>query len=533
MNEYECMSKPVQAPKTIGFFAELLRNCGVLADVTDNEETPLDEVAAFLDAPVEFATCDSRDVRANTLFVCKGAAFKREYLEAAVQAGACAYVSETRYDGIRAVALRVTDVRAAMGTIADAAWDHPSADMAVCAFTGTKGKTTSAFYLHGILSEASKVAGTPRPALLTGICFDDGVEQGSSKLTTPEPFDLQRHLANARAAGAPVFVMEASSQALKYGRMRGVAVAVGAFTNIGIDHISPIEHPTFEDYFASKLALFDLAHTAVVNLDIEEPYRTSILNAARAACERVITYSCDARAHAEADVALTHATRCDGGVQVKVCTPQGNVCAHIPTPAMFNVANAVSAIACASALDIPANVMSRGLSDVTVPGRMETCATADGRVVTIVDYAHNGMSLTALLENVRESYPDRELRVLFGATGNKGVERRADMGDAAGALADRVIVTEDDPGTEDPADIASEIVEHLEAQGLHQHEMILDREQAIRHAIFSAERPCVVAVAGKGHECTMKRAGHDDPWPTDSAVVRAAIADYDAMHAVQ
>ena len=485
---------------------ELLASHGVLVSAPDG----------IGDLTIAFATDDSRAARPQTLFVCKGAAFKRDYLLGAIEAGAVAYVSETNYE-VDVPCIIVSDIRLTLGLLADLVYDHPSGRLQVCAFTGTKGKTTCAYYLKSVLDECERAVGGQPAGLFSSIEFDDGVDSGISKLTTPESFQLQRQLANAADSGKRYVVMEASSQALKYQRTACIEFAVGAFINIGEDHISPIEHPTFEDYFASKLKLFSQCRTAVVNLEMDHVDR--VLDAA-STCERVITY---AVADERADVCATALAHTDRGVVATVRTPRFTRDILIATPVKFNVSNALGVIACAEALDIDEEAVVHGFERLRVPGRMELYPSESGAIVGVVDYAHNGMSLQTMLCDLRENYPDRELAVVFGATGGKGVDRRETMGEAAGKYADRIVITEDDPGPEDPADICRAIADAVEAQGNHNWQIVLDRPEAIRTCVRETTRPAVVIVSGKGHETRMLRANGPEPCEADGVLLERAL----------
>lgn len=459
--------------------------------------------------------CDSRRAMRDSLFICKGAHFKADYARDALAAGAAAYLASERIEGVAAPCILVNDVRAAMGILADAFFEHPSGDLKICAITGTKGKTTSAYYLKSIVDEHARSCEAARCALLSTIAIDDGIERVPSTLTTPEPIDLQQHLANARKAGASAVVMEASSQALKYGRLACVALETGMFTNLGEDHISPIEHPDFADYMASKLSLFDRCRNAVVNAD--DPHGQAFVDAAHAAgCERVITYSMHDPA---ADFYADNIRRVQGGVSFDAhfdgaCHPL-----LLNTMGAFNIANALGAMACAVTIGIGPDDIARGLARAVVPGRMETFAHPQRDIVGVIDYAHNGSSLEALLADVRESYPDRRVIAVFGATGTKGVERRFGMGEAAGRLADVVITTEDDPGQERVEDICDAIASSARAAGATDVRIVLDREQAVREAIAAAVEPAVIVLAGKGHERTIIRKEGRVPYEGDASLI--------------
>lgn len=256
----------------LGGYYQLLQRRGLLCG-----DSPL---AADLTRPVALVSCDSKRVIPGTLFLCKGARFKAEYLRSALEQGAFAYVSQTPYPDVPLPCIQVTDIRQAMGLLADAAYGHPSGQLRITGITGTKGKTTTAYYLKSILDIWLEGQGRRASALLSTIVTDDGVERRPAKLTTPEPLDLQRHLWNAASAEADYLTMEVSSQALKYGRVIGVELACAVFLNIGEDHISPVEHPDLEDYLNSKLLIFRQAAAACVNLDSDKADR--IWAAARA-----------------------------------------------------------------------------------------------------------------------------------------------------------------------------------------------------------------------------------------------------------
>ncbi len=469
-----------------------------------------DFAAALGKDPFAELTFDSRAVVPGTLFACKGAAFKPSYLADAAARGAAAYVAERPYPGFGLPGVVVGDVRRAMARLACTFFGNPSHALRVVGFTGTKGKTTAAFYTDAIL----RARGGAPSALFTGVVVDDGLGRVPSHNTTPEAVPLQRHLANAVRSGCDVAVMEVSSQGLKYDRTLGTRFAVGAFTNIGEDHISPVEHPTFEDYFAAKLRLFGQCETAVVNLETE---RASEVLAAARRCPRLLTYSTDASS--EADVRLVARGRAgEGRRRLGVETPRGPLSFVFSALGAFNVSNALAAVAACEALGVDHAAMAAGLADAHVPGRMERYDSPDGSVTGIVDYAHNGMSMEALLRCVREEFPGHEVTVVFGSTGERAVDRREGLGRAAGRLADRVILTEDEPGRVPVADICAEIGAAVRAAG-GEYTVVEDRLAAVHEAVAGARRPAVVVLAGKGTESTMLRAGGPEPYGPDARVL--------------
>ena len=494
------MERPVLP---LGEYVQALQRKGVLSS-----GAPL---GADLARPVSAVTCDSRSAVPGSLFICKGAAFRPEYLSAALRGGAFAYVSETDYRA-DAPCIRVGDVRAAMGLLADMAWGHPSGELKVIGLTGTKGKTTAAWFLKSILDAWREKEGLHSVGLLSSIITDDGAARKPAVLTTPEPLDLQRHLWNAVNAGCGYMVMECSSQALKYGRMAGVELSVGAFLNLGEDHISPKEHPTLEDYFQSKLKIFDHAGNAVVNLDSDRA--REILNAAGTVPGRVVTYSMEdpaARVYG-------HKLRPTGaGTAFTLRTPAGERELEIALPGDFNVSNALCAVAAAGLVGVPFDCVKAGLARTRVPGRMETYTNC-GKTV-IVDYAHNGMALEALLRAVRADYPGAPVTAVFGCVGGKALDRREGMGLAAGKLADRTILTEDDPAGENVTEICEEVGKYVTLAG-GTFEIVEDREEAVRRAITEAPAGAVVVLAGKGAEGTQKRKNGPEPCVPDALLAK-------------
>ena len=497
----------------LGDYYQLLLRRGLLAD-----GTPL---AADLSAPVALVSCDSQVVIPRTLFICKGAKFKEDYLRQAMERGAFAYVSETAYPAVPLPCIRVTDIRQAMGLLADRAYGHPSGKLSVTGITGTKGKTTTAYYIKSVLDAWLEGRGHRESALLSTIVTDDGVERRPAKLTTPEPLDLQRHLWNAVSAGADYLTMEVSSQALKYGRVIGVDLACAVFLNIGEDHISPVEHPDLEDYLNSKLLIFRQAKNAVVNLDCDHAER--VRAAAAASCPNLVTFS---QKFPSARVYADRVRKEGDKIAFRVRTPRYERELAISTPGFFNVENALAAVAAAEVYGIPAEAVAAGLDRAFVPGRMEHYQSADGQISVIVDYAHNGMSLENALRSVRAEYPDRELTVLFGCTGGKGIDRREGMGNAAGQWADRILLTEDDPGPEEVEAICADIGVFVSAHGK-TYTVVPNREQAVEQAILGARAPAVVLLAGKGCETAQKRKNGPEPCQPDGVLARRALEQYD------
>ena len=418
---------------------------------------------------------DARSVTPGALFFCvKGTNVDgHDLAPAAVAAGAAALVVERHVD-VAAPQVLVPSVRAAMGPVAARFFGDPSRRLDVAAVTGTNGKTTTAFLLRAILEAAGR-----RPALLTNIERRIGGERRPTGLNTPEAIDLQRLFRAMLDAGDRSCAMEATSIAGTQGRLAGTRFAVLVFTNLTQDHLD--FHGTMEDYFDAKRALFDQAARAVVNIGDEWGRRLAVdLPNAR-------TFTPDDDLE---------------GIDLRL---RGR----------FNRANALGAIWAARELGIDEDAIRAGIATVTgVPGRFESVEAGQPFDV-IVDYAHTPDSLANVLEAARELGRGK-LIVVFGAGGDRDREKRPLMGRAAARLADRAIVTTDNPRSEDPAEIAAQV-----ADG--RLEIVLDRRAAIETALGDARPGDVVVIAGKGADSEMEIAGHTIPFD-DRVVAREVLS---------
>lgn len=481
----------------------------------------LDFSGAPLTREVALVSCDSRQVVPGTLFICKGAHFKVEFLQSAKEQGAFVYLAEKKYDQVDLPCILVSDVRLAMAYLADFYYNHPSSKLGVVGITGTKGKSSTAYYLKYIFDEYLAAKGQPASGVISSIETYDGVEKFESHLTTPEPLDLERHFANAVGAGIRYLTMEVSSQALKYDRVKNVEFAAAVFLNIGMDHISPIEHPNFEDYFASKLRIFAQAAAACVNLDCDHADR--VLEAARKNCPRIITFS---QKDPSATIFGSQVRKAGGDILFRVKTPRYSREFRLTMPGLFNVQNALAALAVCEAMGVPEQYAYAGLMKARVPGRMEVYSNADEKVSVIVDYAHNRLSFETLFRSVRAEYPGREMAIVFGCPGKKAYDRRRDLGEAAGHWCDRVYLTEEDSGEEDTLDICREIAPNVEKAGCPVR-IIPNRGEAIRQAVLDCAGPSVLLLTGKGRETRQKRGTAYIDTPTDVEYVQAFLQEYD------
>lgn len=506
-----------QTVHALGDYVRLLEKEGLLAA----------PVPSGLDreAPVALVSYDSREVVPGTLFLCKGAHFKPEFLKSAQEKGAMAYLSLTPYPEVDLPCLLVRDMRRTIAPLADLYYNHPSGGLNVIGITGTKGKSSTTYYLKYILDEYLEGEGKPVSGVISSIDTYDGVERFESHLTTPEPLDLQRHFQNARNTGMEYLTMEVSSQALKYHRTLCTEFAAACFLNIGTDHISPIEHPDFEDYFSSKLKIFAQARVCCVNLDCDHADR--VLQAAQATGNPVYTFS---QRDEEADIYASQVRKRGNDILFRVKTRRFLREFRLTMPGLFNVENALAAIAVCEGLNIPERCIYVGLMKARVPGRMEVYANADETVTAIVDYAHNRMSFETLFRSVRAEYPGKRIVAVFGCPGKKALDRRRDLGEVSGQYSDLVVLTEEDSGEEDTLSICREIAESVAAQGC-DYSIEPNRGEAIRQAVLGCGgTPSVLLITGKGAETRQKRGSQYIDTPSDVDYVHAFLQEYDLRH---
>ena len=309
--------------------------------------------------------------------------------------------------------------------------------------------------------------------------------------TTPESYDLQALLDEMTAVGIDSCVMEVSSQGLKLNRVYGCEFRAGVFTNLYEDHIGPHEHADMEEYLQSKLLLFDVSNDRIVNRDIDIYERVG-----RSAGEH-ISYGLDSKSDVRAQDLRRTIEKGIAGTSFFLQTPwfEGNV--FVAMPGSFNVSNALAAAAVCGSLGIGLDSIRAGLSNVSVPGRVQSVSTK-GNFQIVVDYAHNAASLEKLLETLR-SYVDNRLIVVFGNGGDRARSRRFEMGETAGRMADFTVITSDNPRTEDPMAIIQDILTGIKPTG-GKYEVVPDRREAIAYAIDLAEPGDMIIIAGKGHE---------------------------------
>lgn len=468
-----------------------------LLSVLDPLPRQADGTNVFLpDAEITAIVCDSRKAVPGALFVCvegrttDGHRFAARAYEAGTRFFLAQRMPELPAD---ACVFLVADTRTALADLAAAFYGYPARNLTLIGITGTKGKTTTAIMLYRALCENGIDAayiGT------NGVYFADNREPTVN--TTPESLELQHYLRRMADAGVRYLVMEVSSQALLLDRVHGLRFAVSLFTNLSRDHIGGVEHPDFENYRACKHLLFTDYGASTVIVNTDDPQAGYML--AGNSAETILTYgtgeNADFRGTAFESVSLPDRM----GVRFVCRSREGSCPVFLPFAGRFSMYNALAVIAVCRVCGINTANAARSLAHTCVPGRFELLRFPSLPGVTfIIDYAHNGTSLSAVLSSLRAYAPER-LICLFGSVGCRTKERRREMGEVAARQADLCILTSDNPDTEPPEDIIAEIAAAFALPGSCPYLAIPDRVDAIRHAVRLARPGDMILLAGKGHE---------------------------------
>ncbi|HZQ80152.1 MAG TPA: UDP-N-acetylmuramoyl-L-alanyl-D-glutamate--2,6-diaminopimelate ligase [Acidimicrobiia bacterium] len=474
-------------------------------DVLELRGDPRTEIASV--------THDSRAVGPGDLFCCVvgSAADGHDHAPAAVAAGAAALLVE-RPLGLPVAEVRVASVRAAMGPLAAAAWGHPSTKLAVLGVTGTNGKTTTTWLLENI----ARAAGiTPGVIGTIGTRIAGAAVPGER--TTPEATELQALLARMVDAGVGLAAIEVSSHALVMGRVDGTRFAAACFTNLSHDHLD--FHAGLDEYFEAKALLFEPARTDSAAANLDDPHGAEIARRAEAAGLAVLGFGLDSPGAAVRAEGLLAG---GDGNRFRLVTPYGAADVRSPLVGRFNASNALAAAATALAAGLDVDSVAAGLSaPLVVPGRMERVEAGQPFPV-VVDYAHTPDGLEQVLRAARPlAGSSGRVVLVFGCGGDRDRAKRPEMGRTAAALADVVIVTSDNPRSEDPAAIIGEVLTGIPA-GV-EPVVIADRRAAIAAALADRRPEDVVIVAGKGHEQGQTAGGVTVPFD-DRTVAREELA---------
>ena len=473
------------------------------------------------EAAVEDVVFDSRKAAPDTVFLCmKGSKTdSHDFMADTVQKGCRTFVVERELDELSLAdfeglnIVRVRNARSALSVLSAARFGYPSRKMTMIGLTGTKGKTSTSYMIRTVLEDCGHAVGV----IGTNGCVIRG-KHYETKNTTPDSYELNERFAEMLEAGCDTVVMECSSQGFKMERTRGIGFDYGLFLNLSPDHIGPLEHADFAEYLWCKSRLLSQSKKVIVNAD--DPHTEEVLAKAAvpgdgsgpfaaalsggektsAPWQKCLRFSLH---DPTADLyAYDMVYEVNAGFAGTSFETGGILCDHfrLSIPGVFNVSNALSVLALAADMKLPADRVRQAFSHIHVDGRMEVVYRSD-RCTVIVDYAHNEVSMVSLLDTLK-NYRRGRLVVVFGCGGNRSKDRRTGMGAAAAHAADYCIFTADNSRFEKTEDIIADIEEAYLGAGGHRdaYTKIPDRREAIRWAMEHAEDGDMIAVIGKGHE---------------------------------
>ncbi len=451
------------------------------------------KVKGNLDTEIKGIAKNSNEVKEGYLFVAiKGFTVDgHNFIEDAIKNGATAVMVEEGCDlkSIKfkedTIIIMAKSTREGLAIVSSNFYNNPSTKFKLIGVTGTKGKTTTTYMIKEILEKAGQKVGL----IGTIATYINGKKIKDSERTTPESLELQQLFAQMVEEGVETVVMEVSSQSLKLNRVAGCNFDIVIFTNFSEDHISPKEHPDMEDYFNSKLKLFEMCKTGIVNTDDLHGAKIPRLFPE----SNITTYGIDNFANVLAkDITITNSY-----VDFKVKIKDRNERVKTGIPGRFSVYNSLAAICVAQKFGIDPEVVKQALLEVRVPGRSEM---VDNKLELpiMIDYAHSPESLQNILYATK-SYTRGRVISVFGCGGDRDSSKRPIMGEISGKVADYTIITSDNPRTEKPEDIIKAIEEGI-SKTKGKYEVVVDRTEAIEKAIKMANKRDIIILAGKGHE---------------------------------
>ena len=465
-------------------------------------------------------TADSRRVEPGVAFAAYPGthADGRKFVPEAIARGATAVLWESAgfaWDrGWQVPHLPVEGLQQRLGAIADFIYGSPSRDLWMIGVTGTNGKTSCAHWIGHAFDACGRRAGllgTLGNGLIGGLA--------PATHTTPDAPALHELLRQFKAAGAKAVAMEVSSHGLDQGRVSGIKFDIALFTNLTRDHLD--YHHTMAAYGQAKAKLFSWPGLRTVVINADDPFGQSLIDAARTRGTRLLTYGL-----ASADIAATEIQMTGNGIALSVNTPWGKADFASMMIGTFNAQNLLGVLGVLLASDIPLDAATAAITRLQPPpGRMQRLGGTD-RPLVVVDYAHTPDALEKVLAALRPAVTaPGELICVFGCGGDRDAGKRPEMGHIAARFADRVVVTSDNPRSEDPSAIANAIARGVRDEGNRRWTIEIDRAAAIRNAIDTARMGDVVLVAGKGHETYQERDGVRTPF-SDAVLAAAALSTW-------
>lgn len=455
---------------------------------------------------------DSRKACPGDLFVCLpgGQRDGHDYAPQAYENGCRMFLCQKKLELPEdAVQVITPDTRAALAVISADFYDHPADRLHLIGITGTKGKTTTALLIAAVLNAAGKNCAYIGS---NGVIING--KHTETVNTTPESRDLHHYFNLMTDASVRYAVLEVSSQALAHHRVDGIPFETVVFTNLSEDHIGPGEHPDFADYRDSKRRLFTSHRAKYAVYNADDPAAAYMLQGFHG---KEISYGIRKEADYNAYNLAQYRTSTALGVEFDFFSGSRSEHVQLMSPGVFSVYNGLAAIAVCEIFGVSRDFAAGVLEKTPVQGRFEIVPGIPERTF-IIDYAHNGLSLTSALMTLREYKPNR-LICVFGSIGGRTKGRRRELAEAASALADYCIITSDNPDFEPPEDIVNEIASYMSADC--DYECILDRREAIFRAVEMSQKEDIVLFAGKGHETFQLIYGKKEPFIEREIILEA------------
>ncbi|MBR6676200.1 MAG: UDP-N-acetylmuramoyl-L-alanyl-D-glutamate--2,6-diaminopimelate ligase [Clostridia bacterium] len=442
------------------------------------------------DVEIMGITYNSRAALAGDLFVCLPGANRdgHDFARSAYDNGTRAFLCERKVDLPEdAVQVITPNTREALAVISADFYGRPADKLKIIGITGTKGKTTTSLLVAAILNASQKSCAYIGS---NGVIINGRHIETAN--TTPESLQLHHYFSIMVEEGIQYVVIEVSSQALMHHRVEGLSFEVTAFTNFSPDHIGTGEHADLDEYMNAKKRLFDLYPSKAVIYNADDPVFAYMIKDNSA---KKLSFSIEKEADLTASSPERYRNATSLGISFDCTADNVTIPVQLMTPGAFSVYNGLCAMAICSALGVSLERSAEVLSRTPVQGRFEIVEGKAGTTF-VIDYSHNGISLTKALQTLRE-YEPRRLICVFGSVGGRTECRRQELGEAAAKFADYSIITSDNPDFEDPDKIIADIASFMKGA---EYECIADRKSAIVKAIDMAKDGDIVLFAGKGHE---------------------------------
>lgn len=463
-----------------------------------------------VDVPIDCISYHSDKIKQDSLFVCvEGSTHDgHDYIAQAVMKGCRAIIVEKKvaleFIPKGCAVVQVSDSRKLLPFIASRFYDNPSKSFNLVGVTGTNGKTSVTHMISYILSYAERHVGSI--GTLGDQMNQEVIDTTRTTPTTPEAFDLQQVFGHMRDRGVTDVVMEVSSMGLELHRVNSCDFNVGIFTNLSPEHLE--NHGTFERYKKAKQKLFSLAPLAIINAD--DPYAEDFIQASTGENQ---TYGIE---NLDADWVAKDVNVQVNGVTFTLIGQKVHTEVSVPITGRFTVYNAMAAISACLSLEVPLQTILDALKEIKGPdGRLQTIQSPDGYTI-MVDYAHTPDALDNVLSNLKP-YTAGKLILVFGCGGDRDEAKRPRMGEIASKWCDHIILTSDNPRTEDPIAIIKDIEKGVGM--IKEYDIIEDREEAIQYAMNQAEKEDIIIIAGKGNE-TYQTVGEEEIPFSDVQIVK-------------